>query len=70
MELKSQKELVLTYLRKNKSITSWDAIKLYRITRLASIIHLLRAEGYKIFTAKEQIGDKNWARYVLMKDKP
>lgn len=46
----SQKQIVLSHLRKNKSITSWFAIQNYGMTRLADIILRLRKEGHNIET--------------------
>jgi hypothetical protein len=66
----SQREAVIEHLKKKKSLTSWEAITLYGITRLASIIFNLRAEGYSIFTKKEGNDKARWAKYVLMKAKP
>jgi hypothetical protein len=66
----SQKDAVLQHLKKKKSLTSWEAITLYGITRLASIIFNLRSEGYSIFTRKEGNDKARWANYVLMKSKP
>lgn len=43
---------VLTHLKEHKTITSWEAIKLYGATRLSAIIFKLRRRGYKI--------DNNW----------
>ena len=40
----TQKEQVKTHLKTYKSITTWEAIKLYRITRLSEYIRLLRKE--------------------------
>lgn len=64
----SQKDLVLSHLKRHKSITSWEAIQLFRITRLASVIHLLKADGYNIFTTKEHNENKTWAKYTLLKN--
>lgn len=64
---KSQKQQVLAHLKKHGSITSWDAIQKYHITRLAAIIFLLRDEGNKIFAQIEKKDGKRWARYTLMK---
>lgn len=62
----TQKEQILKHLKKCKSITSWEAINLYRITRLASVILDLR-ETYEIVSLKETKAGKNWVRYVLTK---
>ena len=56
---------VLTHLQEHGSITSWDAIRLYRATRLSSIIHNLKKEGYIIWS--EKCNDKDtkmhWVDY-------
>jgi len=65
----TKKENVIWHLRKHKSITSWQAIQNYGVTRLAAIIFNLKAEGYEIFTTKEANGDTYWAKYILLKDK-
>ena len=44
----TQKEQILNHLKNHKSITSWDAIMEYGITRLANYIFLLRNEGHII----------------------
>ena len=44
----SQLKQVLDYLQEHGSITSWDAITKFRITRLSSIIYTLRHSGYDI----------------------
>lgn len=64
----TQKVLVLEYLKKNKSITSWEAIRYHRITRLASVIYDLRKEGYEFFVTKDTRGGKTWAKYILLKE--
>jgi len=48
MKKKTQKDVILEHLRKHQTITSWDAIMEYGITRLASVIHMLRDDGIKI----------------------
>ena len=62
---KAQTEIILDHFKKWKSITSLEAIKSYRITRLASVIHILR-EKYEIVSLKETKAGKNWVRYVLL----
>ena len=44
----TQKEKVLHHMQENKKITSMEAFELYKITRLSSIINILRKEGYDI----------------------
>lgn len=67
--MKSQKEQVLAYLKKHKSITSWEAIQEFHITRLAAIIFLLKDDGHSIFTQrmKDLETGKSWAKYTLLK---
>lgn len=61
----TQKQQVLAHLKKKKSITSWDAIKLYGITRLAHYIYLLK-DDYVIHTINEKNEESRWARYILV----
>ena len=42
----SQREEVLTHLKKGLPITSWEAIHEFRATRLSAIIFDLRQAGY------------------------
>lgn len=44
----TQKELVLRHMRKYGTITSWDAITEYGITRLADVILKLKRDGHNI----------------------
>lgn len=62
---KIQKDIILEHFRKWKSITSLEAIKHYRITRLASVIFDLR-EHYEIVSLQEKKLGKKWVRYVLL----
>ena len=62
---KFQTDIILEHFRKWKSITSLEAIKAYRITRLASTIHILR-EKYEIVSLQEKKLGKKWVRYVLL----
>ena len=41
-------EKVANHLLKYGSITSWEAITLYRATRLSAAIFLLKKRGYKV----------------------
>ena len=58
----TQDERVLRHLKDYKSITSWEAITEYGITRISAVIHRLRKDGYKIATeyqtTKNRYGDK------------
>ena len=62
----NQKDQVLSHFSKKKSITSWEAIQKYGITRLADTIFQLKAKGYNIMTVREQKDGKKWAKYVYM----
>lgn len=67
--MKNQKQNVLDYLKKHKSITSWKAIQEFHITRLAAVIFDLKDEGYIISTQRMKDIDtgKSWTKYTLMK---
>ncbi len=63
----SQIKQVERHLKKRKSITTWDAIQLYGITRLSALIFTLREDGYNI--ESKRIDDKDsrkwWTKYSL-----
>jgi hypothetical protein len=59
----TQKQQVLAHLKKKKSLTSWDAINLYGITRLAHYIYLLK-DHYVITTITEKNDKSRWAKYI------
>lgn len=66
-------EQVLTHLKDKGSITSWEAITLYRATRLSAIIFNLRRRGHNIISVEaehtNQDGDtSHFARYILRKE--
>lgn len=66
-------EKVKNHLLEYKKITSWDAIKLYRATRLSAIIYNLRDRGMNIQTITKQGIDENgtkypYAEYVLVEE--
>lgn len=67
MSTTSQNQLVLDHLEKHKSITGWDAIGVYHITRLAARIKDLRDSGHNIITVMQHAESRRWAKYVLMK---
>ena len=62
---------VLTILAhlKRKSITSWEAIEKYRVTRLSAVIYVLRQQGYEIQSIREYNKETHtpYARYVLLR---
>lgn len=51
----SKREMVKQHLREKKRITSWEAIQLYKVTRLAAYIHQFKNEGMII----DSIDEKN-----------
>tara|TARA_R100001082_G_scaffold22667_3_gene10992 strand:- start:2746 stop:3015 length:270 start_codon:yes stop_codon:yes gene_type:complete len=63
-EPKTKTGKVLMHLQREGSITSWDAIQLYRATRLSAIIYNLRDDGYDIESKRESDSDSNWTRYI------
>lgn len=65
----SQKTDVLKHLKENKTITSWEAIQIFRCTRLADRIFSLRKEGHEIIT-NNMVSDngKRFAEYVLIRE--
>lgn len=67
--MNTQKQQILAYLKKHKSITSWEAIQEFHITRLAAVIFDLKDDGYIISTQRMKDIDtgKSWAKYTLMK---
>lgn len=65
---RTQVTSILEHLMAYGSITSWEAIQRYRITRLSAIIYILKKMGYKITTAFESNEETHWARYTLIMD--
>jgi hypothetical protein len=63
---KQQREVVLGHIGREGSITSFEAIQLYNITRLAARVHDLRKLGHIIETQKIDVeGGHAFARYVM-----
>tara|TARA_R110001599_G_C11863480_1_gene622034 strand:+ start:382 stop:600 length:219 start_codon:yes stop_codon:yes gene_type:complete len=70
----TQKEQILTHLKKYGSITSWDAIMEYGVTRLSHHIYCLRNEGYIIPDKRIQVNTRlgkttNISKYTLRDEK-
>ena len=60
----TQKETILRHLKRKKSISSFEALLVYGITRLASRIDELRQDGHDIETImKKDEKGKRYARY-------
>jgi hypothetical protein len=63
--MNGQRDLVLKHLERTGSISSWEAIMNYRITRLAEYIRQLRTEGYNIVSEWQESGDKRYVKYTI-----
>jgi hypothetical protein len=62
----SQNMTVLAHLQEGKSITSWEAIERWRITRLARVIDDLEKQlGHDIPSKWEASNGKRYKRYWL-----
>jgi hypothetical protein len=62
-------DAVYLHLKKHRHITSWEAINLYKATRLADIIFKLKGQGFKIDTILVENGNTRFARYFLKERK-
>ena len=63
----TQLNQVKKHLRKYRSITSWEAIRRYRITRLSEYIRILRHDyGACIVSERQSKGKKWWVKYKLL----
>ena len=64
---KTQTDKIRGHLEKYKKITSWEAITLYKITRLAAVIYILRNDHeMKINSDWGSNEEKNWVEYILV----
>lgn len=61
-------DAVFMHLKK-RPITSWEAITLYKATRLADIIFRLRCQGHNIVTVMVDNNGTSFARYFLRDSK-
>ena len=60
---------VLEYLESGKPITSWEAIQMFRATRLSGIIYNLKKYGYNIQSIDERSEDGTiYSKYFLVKE--
>jgi hypothetical protein len=65
---KTQNELILSHLRRRKTISPVEAMISYGVMRLASRIHELRTAGHNIVTAmKRDEAGHAYARYILVR---
>lgn len=65
MTRESQCNQVLRFMRRHGSITSWQAFKRLRCTRLSGRIYDLKDDGYPIKRRMVEQGGKRFARYSL-----
>lgn len=63
----SQNDQVLQYLKKNGSITQWDAIQEFACLRLSARIYDLKCRGYKIESSMTK--NSNGKRYATYRFK-
>ena len=63
----TQKETILQHLLGGKSITQRKAFAYFSITRLSSIIHLLRNQGFDIISQREPNHNLrgSYVRYIM-----
>lgn len=62
----TQKETILSHLKQYRSISSWQAIESYGITRLAEMIHQLRHDDKLNITGQTMKNDRtHWTEYHL-----
>ena len=62
---KSQKEMVLEYLKTHRGITPLEALDMFGCFRLAAVICELRKDGYDIETEMVTRNEKTYANYIL-----
>lgn len=62
----TKKQKVLSHLKSGKTITSMQAIDLFRCTRLAAVIYSLKEEGYDIVSKSIKGTNTNYAKYKLL----
>lgn len=61
----TKKQKILSHLKSGKSITSMQAIDLYRVTRLAAVVHTLKKEGYPIESKNVKGNDGAYSVYKM-----
>lgn len=61
--LNSKQSLLVEYLKTHDSISSIEAFELFKITRLAASIYLLKNQGYNITV--EYIANEKYGRYAI-----
>lgn len=62
----NQKTTILNHLKRVGDISPLEALGLYRVMRLAAVVHALKKEGHKISTEiRIAPNGHNYARYRL-----
>ena len=61
----NQEQQILNYLREGNAETPLLALERFGCMRLASRVHRLREQGYKIETRHKRSNDKVYAEYYL-----
>lgn len=64
-QVETQLEKIESHLLKHKSITSWESIRKYNVTRLSQYILMLRNKGFNISTVWETKNKKRYGVYIL-----
>ena len=65
---RSQNQIIKDHLLTGQSITSWEAIEVYRITTLPTRISQLRKKGLTIQRKRVDKDGKHWNAYWLDSD--
>ena len=67
---KSQLKQIKSHLEWYDTITSWEAIQKYHITRISAIIHTLRHEVRMNISSSDKRAEngKNWVEYKLIRE--
>lgn len=66
MKKLSQKQRILSYLKKGKTLTPLGALNMFKCFRLASRVYELRADGYDIKKSTTLARGKRYASYKLV----
>ena len=67
MAMNTQVKTVKAHLMAYRTITSWEAITKYRITRLSAVIYILKNDHQMhISSSTVSKGKKSWAEYRFM----
>jgi hypothetical protein len=61
----SQSTAILLYLQSGRSLTAYDALRLFNCLRLAARIDDLRRDGHSIETVMVEGDGKRWAEYKI-----